>query len=36
VALTENGLNSDEFKSGGLYEKHEVETWNLGINSAFA
>jgi hypothetical protein len=30
------GGNSDEFKSGGLHEKHAVATWNLGTISAFA
>jgi hypothetical protein len=30
------GSNSDEFKSGGLYEKHAVATWNLEIISVFA
>jgi hypothetical protein len=29
VALTANGLNSDEFKLGGLHEKHAVATWEL-------
>jgi hypothetical protein len=30
------GLNSDEFKSGGLHENHAVPTWNFGTISAFA
>jgi hypothetical protein len=29
-------LNLDEFKKGGLHEKHAVATWNLGTISAFA
>jgi hypothetical protein len=36
VALPARELNSDEFKSGGLHEKHAVATWNLGTVSAFA
>jgi hypothetical protein len=28
--LIANGPNFDEFKSGGLYEKHELATQNLG------
>jgi hypothetical protein len=36
VALTARELNSDNFKSGGLHEKHAVATWNLGTISAFA
>jgi hypothetical protein len=36
VALTARELNFDEFKSGGLHEKHAVATWNMGTISAFA
>jgi hypothetical protein len=36
VALPARELNFDEFKSGGLHEKHAVATWNLGTISAFA
>jgi hypothetical protein len=35
VALTVKKLNFDDFKSGGLHEKHTVATWNLGTISAF-
>jgi hypothetical protein len=35
VALKETGLNIDEFKPGGLQEKHPVETWKLEAISAF-
>jgi hypothetical protein len=34
--LTARERNFDEFKSGGLHEKHAVATWNLGTISAFA
>jgi hypothetical protein len=35
--MTAKGINVDEFKSGGLHEKHTVTTnWYLGTNSAFA
>jgi hypothetical protein len=34
--LTARDRNFDEFKSGGLHEKHAVATWNLGTISAFA
>jgi hypothetical protein len=36
VILTARERNFDEFKSGGLHEKHAVATWNLGTISAFA
>jgi hypothetical protein len=36
MALAAMELNFDEFKSGGLHEKHAVTTWNLGTISAFA
>jgi hypothetical protein len=29
-------INIDEFKSGGLHEKHAVETWSFGTILAFA
>jgi hypothetical protein len=29
-------VNFDEFKSGGLHERHAVAAWNLGTISAFA
>jgi len=29
-------LVTTRFKSGGLYEKHVVATWNCGTISAFA
>jgi hypothetical protein len=32
----QKGGNFDEFKSGGLREKHAVATWNLGTIPAFA
>jgi hypothetical protein len=35
VASTGSG-NFDGFKSGGLYEKDVVATWNLGTISTFA
>jgi hypothetical protein len=28
-------INSDEFTSGGLREKHAIATWNLRTNLAF-
>jgi hypothetical protein len=34
VILTARERNFDEFKSGGLHEKHAVATWNLGTISA--
>ncbi|PNF29739.1 hypothetical protein B7P43_G11203 [Cryptotermes secundus] len=34
VILTARDRNFDEFKSGGLHEKHAVATWNLGTISA--
>lgn len=36
VGLTAMELNSDEFKSGGIHEKHAVATWCLGTVSVFA
>jgi hypothetical protein len=33
MALTAMGPNFDEFKSGGLHEKHAVATWNVGTIS---
>jgi hypothetical protein len=30
VSFTVEGLNSDEFKSGGWHENHAVTPWNLG------
>jgi hypothetical protein len=36
MALPARELNFDKFKSGGLHEKHAVETWNLETISAFA
>jgi hypothetical protein len=36
VAFTAEGFDSDEFKSGGLHEKHAVATENLGNISAVA
>jgi hypothetical protein len=36
VAFRAEGFNFDEFKSGGLHEKHAVATGNLGTISAFA
>jgi hypothetical protein len=36
LSLTAKELNFDEFKSGGLHEKHAVATGNLGTVSAFA
>jgi hypothetical protein len=36
IILVALELNFDEFKSGGLHEKHAVATWNLGTISAFA
>jgi hypothetical protein len=35
VALKETGLNNDEFKEGGLQEKHPVATRNSETISAF-
>jgi hypothetical protein len=35
-AASTTGGNFDEFKMGGLHEKHAVATWNLGTISAFA
>ena len=29
-------LVTNKFKSGGLYEKHVVATWNLGNHLSFA
>jgi hypothetical protein len=31
-----SAFNFDEFKSGGLVEKHAVAIWNLGSISVFA
>jgi hypothetical protein len=36
IGLHSNRVNFDQFKSGGLHEKHAVATWNLGTISAFA
>jgi hypothetical protein len=36
VVLTARECNFDEFKSGGLHDKHAVATLNLGTISAFA
>jgi hypothetical protein len=36
VIFTARERNFDEFKSGGLHEKHAVATWNLGTISALA
>jgi hypothetical protein len=36
VALTARGIQFDEFKSGGLHEKHGAATWYIGTISAFA
>jgi hypothetical protein len=36
VILTARKRNFDEFKSGGLHEKHAVANWNLGTISLFA
>jgi hypothetical protein len=33
MALRAEGLTFDGFKSGGLYEKYAVATWNLGTIS---
>jgi hypothetical protein len=35
LALTAKGVNFDEFKPGGLHEKHAVATWNLRTISTF-
>jgi hypothetical protein len=34
--FTAEEFNFDEFKSGGLHEKHALATWNLGTIPAFA
>jgi hypothetical protein len=36
LVILRRKCNFDEFKSGGLHEKHTVATWNLGTISAFA
>jgi hypothetical protein len=36
VILTARERNFEEFKSGGLHEKHAIATWNLETISAFA
>jgi hypothetical protein len=34
VILTARERNFDEFKLGGLHEKHAVATWNLGSTAS--
>jgi hypothetical protein len=36
VALTETGLNFDEFKLAGLHEKQAASTWHLVTISGLA
>jgi hypothetical protein len=36
VVFIAEGRNFDEFKSGGLHEKHALASWNLGILATFA
>jgi hypothetical protein len=36
VAFIPKGFNFDEFKLGGLYEKHAVAAWKLGTISTFS